>query len=117
MPKTAKTQLSLSDLIRDPEHIDDGIEELQDTDEAEFIKEYGIGIDCHSKFIEVCIRYRYGDVFRKAQHTFDTDWTSLIVGRDWCLDVLRTKANPVPDLGEPIHILSSLLPITIRLCA
>lgn len=96
-----KNQLSLSDLLRDPGRIDG----FQEDNGAEYIKEYGIGIDCHSKFIEVCVRYRQGDVFMKAQHSFDTDWASLLDGRDWCLEILRTKADPVPDLAAPLHYL------------
>ena len=101
----SKNQFSLSNLLRNPEQFDEHVERLQSSDEAEFIKEYGIGIDCHSKFIEVCVRYRDGDVFRKAQHTFNTDWTSLLDGYNWCHKILREKANPVPNLDEPLHYL------------
>ncbi len=67
------------------------------------VKEYGIGIDCHSKFIELCIRYRNDKVIQKAQAHFSTNWDDLVAAHDWCIKVLKTKANPVPDLSEPLH--------------
>ena len=104
MPKiSASKQLSLSDLIRNPSSIVKDFDEIPDDNDAEYVKEYGIGIDCHSKFIEVCIRYRCGKLIYKAQSTFTTEWGSLVAARDWCLSVLKTKADPVPDLSEPLH--------------
>ncbi len=101
--KTFK-QVSLSDLIRDPELRLQDFDEIPD-DESEYIKEYGIGIDCHSKFIEVCVRYRNQDLIMKSQARFDTNWNSLISARDWCISVLKEKANPTPDLSKPLHYL------------
>lgn len=75
------------------------------SDDTESVKEYGIGIDCHSKFIEVCVRYRKGDSIQKAQACFSTNWNDLVAGRDWCFEVLKTKADPVPDLSSPLHYL------------
>ena len=98
-------QLSLSDLLRDPCSSLDEISRTNDYDDAEYVKEYGIGIDCHSQFIEVCIRYRNGGSILKAQEHFSTSWENLVAGRDWCVNVLKTKANPVPDLKAPLHYL------------
>ncbi len=97
--------LSLSDLIRDPESSIHELDRAGDGDDIEFVKEYGIGIDCHSKFIEVCVRYRQGGAMQKAQSSFSTSWDDLVAGRDWCLEILRNKADPVPDLSEPLHYL------------
>ena len=92
-------------MIRDPDSVVEDFNELPTNSDAEFVKEYGIGIDCHSKFIEVCIRYRCNTVIQKSQSRFATDWDSLVAARDWCIDVLRSKADPVPDLSEPLHYL------------
>lgn len=94
-------QLSLSDLIRNPNSVVEDFNELPDDDDAEYVKEYGIGMDCHSRFIEVCIRYRNGKLIQKSQATFSTQWKDLVAARDWCIAVLKTKANPTPDLSEP----------------
>lgn len=98
-------QLSLSDLIRNPDSVVEDFNELPDDSDVEYVKEYGIGMDCHSKFIEVCIRYRNGKLIQKSQATFSTQWKDLVAARDWCITVLKTKANPVPDLSEPLHYL------------
>ena len=78
---------------------------MPNDDDVEYVKEYGIGVDCHSKFIEVCIRYRNGTVIQKSQSRFSTSWNDLVKGREWCLETLKTKADPVPDLSEPLHYL------------
>ena len=40
--------------MRNPDVYVDDFSELPDDLDADYVKEYGIGIDCHSKFIEVC---------------------------------------------------------------
>lgn len=97
--------LSLTDMIRDPDSVVTDFNKLSDNSDVEYVKEYGIGIDCHSKFIEVCIRYRNGIHIQKSQAHFSTQWTDLIAARDWCITVLKTKADPVPNLSEPLHYL------------
>ena len=74
--------LSLSDFIRNPDSVIEDFAESPENDDIEYVKEYGIGIDCHLKFIEVCVRYRNGTQIQKAQSTFSTDWPSLVNGRD-----------------------------------
>lgn len=98
-------QLSMSDLIRNPAGVVEDFNEMPDGVDAEYIKDYGIGIDCHSKFIEVCVRYRSGKLIQKAQSSFSTEWDGLVSARDWCVNVLKTKTDPVPDLSGPIHYL------------
>ena len=98
-------QLSLSDLIRDPGSVIEDFSEIPDDSDSEYVKEYGIGIDCHSKFIEVCVRYRNGTIIQKAQSRFSTIWDDLEKARDWCINILQTKSDPVPDLSEPLHYL------------
>lgn len=92
-------------MIRDPDSVVTDFNKLSDNSDVEYVKEYGIGIDCHSKFIEVCIRYRNGIHIQKSQAHFSTQWTDLIAARDWCITVLKTKADPVPNLSEPLHYL------------
>ena len=97
--------LSLSDFMRGPDSAVRDFSEVQEDDDTEYVKEYGIGIDCHSKFIEVCVRYRNGRTIKKAQGHFSTCWDDLVAARDWCIDILSTKADPAPDLSEPLHYL------------
>ena len=100
-----RKQFSMTDLIRNPDSVVEDFNRISDNNDAEFVKEYGIGIDCHSKFIEICVRYRNGMQMHKAQATFSTQWNDLIAARDWCINILKTKANPMPDLSEPLHYL------------
>lgn len=95
----------MSDLIRNPDTSIMDSHEFPDDSSIESVKEYGIGIDCHSQFIEICIRYRKGDLIQKAQAHFSTNWDDLVASRDWCVNILKTKAEPVPDLSEPLHYL------------
>ena len=97
--------ISLSDLIRNPDAIAESLDDIRDGDDIEYVRDYGVGIDCHSKFIEVCVRYRSGSGIRKAQAHFPTTWDGLVAARDWCVHVLSTKAEPVPDLSGPLHYL------------
>lgn len=81
-------------------------QEITITEEGEEIhrtKEYGIGIDCHSRFIQVCVLVRQDDRFIAYQKEFSTEWDSLVFAKQWCLKVLETKASPSPDLLLPMH--------------
>ena len=97
--------LSLSKLIHNPDYVVEDCKEmpLPTSKDTEYIKEYGIGIDCHSKFISISIRYRCGNNIEIAQKDFGTAWNDLIEGRDWCIKVLMEKADPIPDMSEPLH--------------
>ena len=93
--------LTFSNLLHNPDRIVEDFKEMPST--TEYIKDYGIGIDCHSKFISVTIRYRNGQIIEVAQKDFGTAWNNLIEGRDWCMKVLSENANPIPDMSKPLH--------------
>ena len=88
-----------------PDSIIDGLNATQEDNDIGYVKEYGIGIDCHSKFIEVCVRYRSSGLIQTAQAHFSTEWNDLVNARDWCLDILKTKSDPLPGLSGPLHYL------------
>lgn len=66
-------------------------------------KAYGIGIDCHSKFVQICVLAKRGLHFYAHQREFGTDWPSLVAAKELCAHVLQTSADPGPDLSIPIH--------------
>lgn len=66
-------------------------------------KSYGIGIDCHSKFIQVCVISKYNDIFYSHQKDFPTDWNSLLNAKKWCVDILQSKTFPVVETTETLH--------------
>ncbi|HQM51013.1 MAG TPA: IS110 family transposase [Candidatus Hydrogenedentes bacterium] len=51
--------------------------------------EYGIGIDTHSRFIQVCLLLRKDEGFLRFERDFATDWPVLNEARQWCCDLLR----------------------------
>ena len=71
--------------------------------EVQVLKSYGVGIDCHSKFIAVCVHVRNNNRIFKYLHDFDTDWNSLLEAKQWVIDTIRENSNPVPDMCQPFH--------------
>ena len=60
---------------------------------------YGIGIDTHSRFIQVCVmfqhRNRAGDsVIRQQEREFSTQWPDLLRAKDWVCNLLGPIADP-----------------------
>ena len=58
---------------------------------------YGVGIDCHRSFIEVCVFVRTSDAIRKYENTYSTDWKTLGDARDWAETIIRIKSSPTID--------------------
>src|SRR5579859_4770792 len=48
---------------------------------------YGIGIDCHSKFIQVCVRTSMA-AEAIQEREFSTDWRDLLAARSWAVAAL-----------------------------
>lgn len=72
--------------------------------EVQQTKSYGIGIGCHSRFIQVSVYVKRDLKYFEYRHEFATDWDSLIQAKDWCIEVLLTCSSPVPDLSDlPFH--------------
>ncbi len=62
------------------------------TDELEscqIIDTYGIGIDCHSRFIQLCILINRSDSIKKVEGTFTTDPGDLFKCRGFIREVLK----------------------------
>ena len=77
--------------------LEDGIE-VQDT------KSFGIGIDCHAKFIQVSVYVRRQMKFFEYRKEFPTDWDSLVSSKQWTVNVIRSCSDPVPDMDSvPFH--------------
>ena len=71
--------------------------------EVQVLKSYGVGIDCHSQFIAICVHVRKNQRVFKYMSEADTDWDSLVKAKDWVVDTIREQSSPVPDLGQPLH--------------
>ncbi|MBQ8945318.1 MAG: IS110 family transposase [Lachnospiraceae bacterium] len=76
--------------------IDDGVE-------VQKLKSYGVGIDCHSRFIVICVHVRRNNKVFKYIKEFDTEWSSLVSAREWVINVIKKYSDPVPDTSKPLH--------------
>ena len=88
----------MSDYISVPESgeivvLEEGME-VQDT------KAYGVGIDCHSKFIQVSVFVKHSMKFYEYRREFGTDWNSLVLAKKWVLTVITSRSDPLPDLSS-----------------
>lgn len=54
---------------------------------------YGVGIDTHSKFIQVCVLYRDSQKIRRSEKSFPTDWPGLNAALAWTLNALTGLAD------------------------
>jgi len=68
--------------------------DFADGDIVQPLYPYGIGIDCHSKFIEVCVFVKTGEGIRKFEGTYSTSWKSLLAAHDWARRIVHVKSNP-----------------------
>lgn len=67
---------------------------LEEGIEAHTTKSYGIGIDCHSKFIQVSVLVKRDLRAYEYRREFATDWLSLVEAKEWCVAVLATCSDP-----------------------
>jgi hypothetical protein len=58
------------------------------------LERYGVGVDTHSRFIQVCIKVREQGSLKKYQRQFDTTPHSLQEAERWIRDKLGSLANP-----------------------
>jgi transposase len=51
---------------------------------------YGVGIDCHSKFFEICVHVPAGNQLATHRLRVSAEWRQLNIGRQWVLRTLAT---------------------------
>ena len=56
--------------------------------EVQQTKAYGVGIDTHSKFIQVSVLVKRDMKFFEYRHEFPTDWNSLVEAKSWGLHII-----------------------------
>lgn len=57
-------------------------------------KDYGIGIDCHSQFLQLSVIVKCGQDFVVFENEFLTDPISIDLAREWCVSTIRNKSDP-----------------------
>ena len=75
---------------------DDGIEIMP-------TKDYGIGIDCHSRFLEISVLVKRGSEYFEYCREVDTTWDSIKGAYEWATHVLNACADPPIRLTSPLH--------------
>lgn len=53
---------------------------------------YGVGIDTHKAFIQVCVLYKTASSTERVEREFQTTWIDLAKARQWIVDILSAKA-------------------------
>lgn len=67
------------------------------------LKLYGVGIDCHSKFIQVCVLVRDTDIcVRRWEQEFSTAWPALRAAADWASRIILQQSPDPFVLEEPL---------------
>jgi transposase len=77
--------------------LDNTPDDARPTD-VQVIRPYGVGIDTHSKFIQVCVMYQFkqpgGQVLvRQQEKEFKTHWVDLVNAKRWVMHVLGKHAE------------------------
>lgn len=66
-------------------------------------KEYGVGIDCHSKFLEINVLVKRGSKYFEYCLEADTTWADIVRAHTWVIHILQEYADPPVHLSEPLH--------------
>jgi transposase len=56
---------------------------------------YGVGVDCHSRFFQVCILIPEGAEILKVERKVPATWPELRAAKDWALETLRAHGLDV----------------------
>jgi hypothetical protein len=60
------------------------------------LNQYGVGVDCHSSFFQVCLLIPKGRELRKIERKVPARWNELRAAQAWVLRVLRDTASTSP---------------------
>ena len=76
--------------------IEDGSETIN------LLYDYGVGIDTHRDFIQVCVYVRQGDLIKKYESERRTSWPGLLEACEWTKNTIIAKSIPSVN-PEPLH--------------
>ena len=78
-------------------------EEQTNWENIQFTKSYGVSIDTHRDFIQVCVLVKHDDEIRKIEQKFYTSWWELGEAREWIVKTIETNIHPVPNDILPLR--------------
>lgn len=73
---------------------------LDEGKEVQDLKPFGIGVDVHSKFIQVCVLVKRDLRIYEYNQEFTTDWFGLSKGKRWAKAVVQNCSSPKVDLSD-----------------
>ena len=78
-------------------------EVLETGTEIQYTKDYGVGIDCHSKFLQISVLVKNGLSVFEYRNQFDTDWQSVVKAKEWVVSVIENNSSPSVHITDDLH--------------
>ena len=75
---------------------------VEDGAEVRPMYDYGVGVDTHRDFIQVCVLVRQGNTIRRYETEYTTSWASLVNAGEWAKKIIKEKSMPTID-PEPLR--------------
>jgi len=84
--------------------MNDVLKKLKVEDGAEVTPfyDYGVGVDTHRDFIQVCVLVRQGDIIKRYESEHTTAWENLVSAGGWARRIIREKSVPTIE-PEPLR--------------
>lgn len=107
-----KKEASMSNHSLDPDHAlpdcdaapdGSGIIILEEGIEIQHTKAYGIGIDCHSKFIQISVLVKRDLRVFEYRREFSTSWNALSEACSWSKSIIQNCSSPPVDDSSHLH--------------
>jgi len=80
---------------------------VEDGAEVRPLYDYGVGIDTHRDFIQVCVLVRSGAAIRKYESEHRTTWDGLVGAGEWITDTIKEKSIPTIEPGPLRYTIES----------
>ena len=71
--------------------------------EIRYTRDYGVGLDVHSKFIEVNVLVKNNLSVFEYHKSFKTDWASVNKANQWVVDTIVKYSDPAVDMSNGLH--------------
>ena len=75
---------------------------VEDGAEVRPMYDYGVGIDTHRDFIQVCVLVRQGNAIKRYESQHPTSWACMVKAGEWARNTIKEKSIPTIE-PEPFH--------------
>ena len=80
---------------------------LDDIAKEQLIADYGVGIDCHSRFIQVCVLANRDGTISRLETEYATTWEGLTEAREWILEAITQMGEVRPEAAQLAYCIES----------